>query len=63
MNNLTELWYAIGSSPENELIETKISDDSGERNHQKLIKKGNLWFVPDESMYVYYTPTHWRHLQ
>lgn len=20
----------------------------------------NLWFLPDGSMYVYYTPTHWR---
>jgi len=25
----------------------------------KLKRNGNLWFLPDGSMYVYYTPTHW----
>jgi uncharacterized protein (DUF2126 family) len=22
-------------------------------------RRGRLWFFPDESMYVYYTPTDW----
>lgn len=26
---------------------------------EKLKRHNNLWFVPDGSMYVYYTPTHW----
>lgn len=44
-------------------VETKISDAQGERNVQSLKRdgeNGRLWFFPDGSMYVYYTPTHWR---
>jgi hypothetical protein len=29
-------------------------------SEQVLVRKGNLWFHADMSMYVYYTPTHWR---
>lgn len=43
------------------VVETKISDEYGERNHAKLKRIGNLWFVADCSMYVYYKPTHWRY--
>lgn len=43
-----------------EIVETKIDDEKGERNIQKLKRQGRLWFFPDDSMYVYYTPTHWR---
>lgn len=39
---------------------TKVDDEKGVRNEQELKRQGNLWFVPDGSMYVYYTPTHWR---
>lgn len=47
--------------PEGEEVETKIDDEHGERNVQKLIRRGNLWFThPTDGMYVYYTPTHWR---
>jgi len=42
-----------------EIVNTKIKDDKGERNIQPLKRQGNLWFLPDGSMYVYYTPTHW----
>jgi hypothetical protein len=42
------------------IIETKVDNGDGERNVQKLKRQGNLWFLPDGSMYVYYTPTHWR---
>lgn len=45
---------------EGETVMTKILDANGERNEQKLIRKGNLWFLEDNSMYVYYTPTHWK---
>lgn len=27
---------------------------------QDLIRKGNLWFFTDFSMYVYYTPKFWK---
>ena len=40
-------------------VETKIDDAKGSRNEQLLVRQGNLWFFPDHSMYVYYTPTHW----
>lgn len=45
---------------ENQVVETKIDDYHGPRNEAKLVRQGNLWFFPDLSMYVYYTPTHWR---
>jgi len=41
------------------VVETKI-DENGCRNEQPLIRRGGLWFFTDESMYVYYRPTHWR---
>lgn len=46
---------------EHVIVETKISDAKGERRHAKLMRDGNLWFLPDGSMYVYYVPTHWRY--
>ena len=44
------------------VVETKIDDGKYCRNQTTLKRKGNLWFLPDDSMYVYYTPTHWRYL-
>ena len=41
------------------VVSTKIEDHSGIRNEQNLIYQNNLWYLPDFSMYVYYTPTHW----
>lgn len=46
--------------PENEVVETKIDDKDGVRNEQKLKRIGNLMWFADSSMYVYYSPTHWR---
>lgn len=56
-------WYISRSMlpPENLVVETKIDDERGCRNQQKLKRIGNLWYFPDGSMYVYYTPTHWRY--
>jgi hypothetical protein len=48
--------------PDGVPVPTKIDDAKGCRNEQDLKRQGNLWFVPDGSMYVYYTPTHWRPL-
>lgn len=50
-------------SPEGVEVETKIDDAQGCRNEQTLKRQGRLWFTPDGAMYVYYTPTHWRHIQ
>jgi hypothetical protein len=49
--------------PENgAVVETKIDDAHGVRNVAKLKRLGRLWFFSDGSMYIYYTPTHWRAL-
>ena len=55
-------WIKISDElpPENIVVETKIDDGKGVRNQRALKRKGNLWYFPDESMYIYYTPTHWR---
>lgn len=29
---------------------------------ENLYRSGRLWFCADGSMYVYYTPTHWKPL-
>lgn len=47
--------------PENQVVDTKIDDEKGVRNETQLIFCNNLWWLPDKSMYVYYTPTHWRY--
>ena len=44
--------------PENKVVETKVEDSRGCRNVQPLMRKGELWFSPDGSIYVYYEPTH-----
>lgn len=51
--------------PTDLVVHTKIDDGKGCRNETKLKRyqsapgKASLWFFPDSSMYVYYTPTHW----
>lgn len=47
--------------PENQIVDTKIDDEKGLRNEYQLIFSRNLWWLPDKSMYVYYSPTHWRY--
>lgn len=46
--------------PYDVIVETKIDDVDGCRNVTKLRRQNRLWYFPDGSMYVYYTPTHWR---
>lgn len=48
--------------PRDVAVETKIDDGRKVRNTVVLKLHGNLWFHPDMSMFVYYRPTHWRHL-
>lgn len=54
-------WLLAVTAPEGVAVMTKIDDEGGVRNEQKLIRKGRLWYFPDMSMYVYYAPTHWRY--
>jgi hypothetical protein len=42
------------------IVETKIDDYDGVRNEQDLKIIGSLWWFTDNSMYIYYSPTHWR---
>lgn len=48
-------------SPEYLVVFTKIDDNHGCRNIQKLKRVKSLWFTPNGNMYVYYKPTHWRY--
>ena len=56
------MWISVEDSLplENEVVETRISDEKGIRNEVDLVLYKGLWFVADKSMYVYYFPTHWR---
>lgn len=48
------------------IVQTKIDDGFGVRNvrdlilYQKDSLSRKLWFISDMSMYVYYSPTHWK---
>lgn len=55
------MWKLIKDEPppKNKTLKTKIDDADGVRNEQELFFDGKLWWFPDKSMYVYYTPTHW----
>ena len=53
--------------PDGRAVETKVDDERGCRNVRLLQRRGRLCDLcftadegPGESMYVYYTPTHWR---
>lgn len=54
-------WIEVSKQlpPQDLVVETKVSNP--DRNQQDLKLKGNLWWLKDGSMYVYYTPTHWRY--
>jgi hypothetical protein len=54
-------WKPIETAQAETEVLTKIHDDAGERNIQKMVRHGNLWWInggQPNSMYVYYTPTH-----
>jgi hypothetical protein len=56
-------WGPISTAPEGVLVETCIAGGTRhERNVAPLRRLGLLWYVDDESMYVYYSPTHWREM-
>jgi len=59
-----EDWISVQQQlpPMGIVVETKVDDYEGVRNEQSLKLNAGLWFLPDMTMYVYYTPTHWRYL-
>ena len=48
--------------PVGEPVLTRIDDGHGPPRNEAVLKRGpgKLWFFPDGSMYVYYTPTHFK---
>lgn len=55
------MWKQITSAvPKNTILFTCIWNEQGLRNEQNLIFDGKLWWTEDKSMYVYYTPTHYK---
>lgn len=65
MKTITAPWIRCLEQlpPENKVVNTKIHDADGERNIALLYRQGRLWYFPDHSMYVYYTPTHWHEIE
>lgn len=54
--------------PLNTKVMSKTEDADGCRNIQELVlyqrekTSKPMWFLPDMSMYVYYSPTHWANI-
>jgi len=53
---------AVELPPEGVVVDTKIDDANCCRNEQPMKRRGRLWWFADDSMYVYYTPTHWKYV-
>lgn len=62
MSDQNNRWTKVADQlpTDGEVVDTKIDDSAGVRNHCVLKRQGRLWFTRDGEMYVYYTPTHWR---
>lgn len=66
MNNNPWIDCRQSLPPVGQVVDTKIWDEEGTRNdtqlkrYQRTPETRSLWFFPDDSMYVYYTPTHWK---
>ena len=55
-------WISVENElpPDGTVVMAKTDDGKYARNEAELIRKGNLWYLPNMSMYVYYKPTHWK---
>ncbi len=53
-------WTMTASRLPPEGVVVAAMDSSG--NVQPLKRRGNLWFTPDELMYVYFTPRYWQEI-
>lgn len=56
---MSEDWIATDTAVPPQGIIVKTMDSSG--RVQPLKREGRLWFLPDGSTYVYYTPIFWKH--
>jgi len=50
---------AEGSLPEHQKV-VEVLSPGGERSQLRF--DSGMWWLPDGSMYVYFTPTHWREI-
>lgn len=60
-DSLTWIPMYVQTPPNGRVVWTKLEDEKGARNIQRLRRSDRLWFTPEQqnAMYVYYTPTHW----
>lgn len=49
-------WRSAADDPPPEGVVVQVQNNDG----ALLKRQGRLWFFPDGSMYVYYTPEYWR---
>lgn len=55
---MSDNWILVAQTlPPEGLVVRTISPGGIEADLKRL---GNLWFFPDDSMYVYYTPRFWK---
>lgn len=52
-------WISVDDRLPPEHVEVEVKNSNGSA---RLVRRGGLWYLPDFSMYVYYTPKYWRHL-
>jgi hypothetical protein len=48
---------------DDKILAIKIAGDLAVEMVKQLKRQGNLWFAPDGSMYVYYTPVFWKYAE
>lgn len=51
-------WTDTSVGNPSEGVEVDVVTPGGDT--RRLVYASNLWWLPDRSMYVYFTPTHWR---
>jgi hypothetical protein len=54
-------WTPTKENLPDEDTECLVITEGGEEH--ELVFWHNLWFVPDKSMYVYYTPVFWQSIE
>lgn len=52
-------WRNVTATEPPDNMEVEVMNNGGAR----LVRRRNLWFFPDFSMYVYYTPQYWRPIE